>query len=317
VESGSTKSQVESRIVTCAPHDLRPHPSYSRHGLTVPVRKLLALKQRGALAFAEPLAITRNRTIIDGYARWELAKETGRTSLSCIEYELSDAEALQWFLERHAPSTGLNAFTRIMLSLDLEPSFLDKARSNKQLGGRHKGWSNLTKAEEIHVRSKVAQVAGVSVGNVTKVKQLKGSCALEYIEALYRREISIHWAWKRRNAAPEDQLDALGRFRFQKGLLGEIRQRASLQRKSRLSTPQHAGDVLSRLNDFPNDELASIRVTILRSPGHEIFITQGLAEMIGVDQSRLWDQKASCNNSRQLPDPSGTEMIHGRLSATT
>jgi hypothetical protein len=271
------------QILTRDPQELRPHPSYARHGLTVRADALSALRQRQELAFVEPLMTTRDGIIIDGYARWQLAKELRRPFLNCIEYELSEAEALELLLQKHRRSTGLSDYSRIILALDLEPELREKARSNRQFGGQHKGWSNLTKAEAIHVRSKVAQVAGVSVGNVTKVKQLKDSCVLEYIEALYSREISIHWAWKRRNAAPEDQLDALGRFRFEKGLMKEIRQRASLRRKSRLSTPPHARDVLGRLNDFRSDELASIRVTTLRSPGLEIFITQDLAEMIGVE----------------------------------
>lgn len=93
---------------------------------------------------------------------------------------------------------------------------LEKARANKQLGGREKGWSNLTKAEQVHVRSEIAKAAAVCTGNVTKVKQLNETCVSEILTALYNDEISIHWAWKLRNENPEDQLDALGRFRFKR-----------------------------------------------------------------------------------------------------
>jgi hypothetical protein len=89
IDSAQSEFERPNRTVTCAPYDLSPHPSYSRHGLTVPVSRLSGLRELGALAFVEPLTVTRDRTIIDGYARWELAKEAGRTSLSCIEYELS------------------------------------------------------------------------------------------------------------------------------------------------------------------------------------------------------------------------------------
>src|ERR1041384_3546959 len=61
-------------LLTCSPRELRPHPSYARHGLAVSADKLYSVRARGTLAFLEPLAITRESIIIDGYVRWELAK---------------------------------------------------------------------------------------------------------------------------------------------------------------------------------------------------------------------------------------------------
>jgi hypothetical protein len=313
-----TKSQNERpwRTVTCDPQDLRPHPSYASHGLTVPACKLSALRERGDRAFAEPLTITRDRTIIDGYARWELAKELKRRILHCIEYELPEAEALQWLLQKQRRSNGLNAFSRIMLALDLEPALTEKAWLNQQTGGKHKGWSKLTKAEQVHVRSEIAKAAAVSVGNVTKVKQLKEMCAPEYIEALYNDEISIHWAWRLRNAELEDQLDALGNLRFAKGLLIEIRQRASRRRKGEVSTPQSASEVISRLSDLGSDELATVGVAVLKSPGIGIFVTEALARMIGLEQLRLWNQSISYQSSPQIRESSGTGMGSDARSVT-
>jgi hypothetical protein len=288
----SSKSQNESArlIAPFRPDELRPHPSYAKHGLTVPASKLSALRERGELAFAEFVTITRDRTIIDGYARWELAKQLKRPILHCVEYELSEAEALQRLLEKHCRSDGLNAFSRIMLALDLEPDLTQKARANKQAGGQQKGWSNLTKAEQVHVRSKIAKAAAVSTGNVTKVKQLLESIVPEIREALYGREVSIHWAWKLRNAGSEDQLDALGRLRFQEGLMTEIRQRAARRRKRGVSRVQNADEILSRLNELGGEELKAVRVTVLKDLEPEVFITEALARIIGLEQSKLWNQ---------------------------
>lgn len=316
IDNAQSEFAGPTRIVTCAPSELRPHPSYSRHGLSVPASRLSALRERGALAFAEHLTITRDRTIVDGYARWELARETGRPRLSCIEHELSETDALQWFLHHHAPSRGLNSFTRILLALDLEPSLIEKARSNQQIGGRLKGWSKLPEAERLRVRSSIASAAGVSVGNVTKVKQLLDNCVAEYIEALRSREISIHWAWKQRNAAPEAQLDALAKFRFENGLLREIRQRASRRRKSETSSSQNASEVLRRLTDLGGKELVAVGVTVLKSPGFGIFITEALARAIGMEQLKLWDQSTSFKGSQQVTETCGTKMVSGRRSAT-
>ncbi len=109
------------QIVTRTLDQLRPHPSYIRHQLTVPAYQLSALVSSGDLAFQDPLLITRDRLILDGYARWELARKQGRPTLPCIEYDLTEAEALHCLLQRHRRSTGLNDFCRILLALDLEP----------------------------------------------------------------------------------------------------------------------------------------------------------------------------------------------------
>src|SRR5439155_7755233 len=61
------------QIVTCRLDELRPHPSYVRHHLTVPAFQLSALAERGNLALLDPLVITRDRTILDGYALLGLA----------------------------------------------------------------------------------------------------------------------------------------------------------------------------------------------------------------------------------------------------
>jgi len=302
--------------VPCDPQDLRPHPSYARHGLTVPACKLAALRGRGELAFAEFVTITRDRTIIDGYARWELAKQLRRPILHCVEYELSQAEALRWLLEKHRRSYGLNDYSRIMLALDLEPELADKARANKQIGGQQKGWSNLTKAEHVHVRSEIGKAAAVSAGNVTKVKQINDTCVSEFKDALYNDEISIHWAWKLRKESPEDQLDALGRFRFEKSLMTEIRQRAVRRRKRGMSTPPKANEVVSRLNELGKEELETVGVTILKSPGIGIFITEALARIIGLEQSKLWNRSTSYKNSLAIQENFGTGTESDRRSAT-
>lgn len=303
------------RTVIHAPHDLRPHPAYARHRVTVPTAKLSELRQQGELAFAEPLTITQDRFIVDGYARWELAKEKGNLQLVCVEYELSEAEALRFFLQRHCRSIGLNAFTRIILALELEPLFKEKARSNQQAGGLQKGSSKLTKAEQVHVRSELARAAVVSVGNISKVKQLLENVEPEILEALYDREVSIHWAWKLRKAASEDQLDALGQLRFRKGLMAEIRQRASRRRGRPVPPRTKASDIVIRLNQLKENELHCITVSIVKGTGMELFVTPALAQLIGLEQTR-WNQSVSCKISGEKRDIFGTAMESDRQYGT-
>src|SRR5215471_18365034 len=119
--------RLQGQLVTCRLEELRPHPSYARHQLTVPASQLSAVAGRGERAFLEPLVITQDRTILDGYARVELARLRGRTTLRCIEYELTESEALRWLLHNNRRSNGLNDFTRILLALELEAWFREKA----------------------------------------------------------------------------------------------------------------------------------------------------------------------------------------------
>jgi hypothetical protein len=111
--------------------------------------------------------------IIDGYGRWELAKQEGRTTLQCVEHDLDEQEALKWLIQTHRPSPGLSAFIRIELALDLEPYFQKKAALNQHAGGRGKGLSKLTEAERVDSRKEVAHVARCSLGNVHKVKRMR------------------------------------------------------------------------------------------------------------------------------------------------
>ena len=98
------------QLVTCRLDELRPYPSYVRHQLTVPASQLSALAERGDCAFLEPLVISRDRTIVDGHARLELARLRGRGTLPCIECDLTESEALNWLLQKHRRSTGMNDF---------------------------------------------------------------------------------------------------------------------------------------------------------------------------------------------------------------
>jgi len=85
------------------------HPSYGRHRFTVSPSRLSAVAESGDFALHEPLMITRDRTIIDGYAAGACSTR-GRTTVTCIEYDLTEEEALRSLLHRHRWVEGLNAF---------------------------------------------------------------------------------------------------------------------------------------------------------------------------------------------------------------
>ena len=245
---GGHEKEACGQFVTCRLDELSPHPSYARNGLTVPASQLSALAERGDCAFPEPLVITQDRTILDGYARFELARLRGRATLPCIAYQLTESEALHWLLQKHRRSNGLSDFNRILLALELEPWFKEKARSNQQAGGRNKGSSKLTEAGRLDVRSEIAAAAGVSVGNVTKVKQLTITAHSEVLQALRSREISIHRAWGWSKMPPDKQREELRFHQSERGVKKTIRTLVSRHRRKSLPAVPDLGNLAGQLS---------------------------------------------------------------------
>jgi hypothetical protein len=125
----------------------REDPSYLRNVLAVSAAQLSTLEKLGDLAFQDPVPITRDGLIIDGYARVVRARILGRTTILCIEYDRTEEEALRDLLRRHFGSNRLNAFCRILLAGELEPWFKKKALANQTAGGENKGSSKLMGAD--------------------------------------------------------------------------------------------------------------------------------------------------------------------------
>jgi hypothetical protein len=71
---------------------------------------------------------------------------SGQHEINCIEYPLSEEEALQFIVSHHRPQRGWNAFMRICLALSLKSDFQQRAFNNMSTGGKYKGSINLPKA---------------------------------------------------------------------------------------------------------------------------------------------------------------------------
>jgi hypothetical protein len=267
--------------VTYRLSELRQHPSYVRLRLTVPAAKLSALAEQGGRAFREPLVITRERIVIDGYARLELARLMGRLVLPCIEYELTEDEALRWLLQRHRRSNGMNDFCRILLALDLEPWLKEKARSNQRGGGQNKGSSKLTEAERLDVRTEIAAAAGVSVGNVGKVKQLTTTAQPELLHALLSGEVSIHRAWGWSKELPDKQREVLSFYQSERGIKKTIR---TLVRQHRAKTSPTVTDLnylIKQLSALDSRKFHPVSVVLIKAPMRAVFMTEELFRAFG------------------------------------
>jgi hypothetical protein len=240
---------------------------------------LSLLAEAGDLIFHEPIIITRGCTILDGYARWQLARQQGRPTLLSLEYDLSEAEALHWLLQKHRRSNGLNDFSRILLAQELEPLLREQARSNQQLGGQRKGSSNLTEADRLDVRSKIAAAAGVSTGNLSKATHLASTAHPQVQEALRSGEVSIHRAsaWLR---TPKQQLDQL---RLHQNLRGVTRMIGSLQRPHRLPPSDSLLDVqriAHALAAMSPDQRETVLVAEVKVPGKVLLLSPALLQTL-------------------------------------
>ena len=274
VEERPTASHT--RLVNCCPGDLSLHPSYIRNSVAVDAHQLSVITALGDLAFREPLAITQDRIILDGVARWAVARLQGRPRLDCVEYQMSDTEALQYLIQRHRRSSALNDFIRICLALELEPDLKAKSRLRQQAGGLKKGWSILTEADRLDVRREIASIAGVSVGNVTKVKQLMGTAQPEIINALRTKEISIHRAWSWSKLSPEHQVENLWEKRSANGVRRTIRQLVSKHQSKTPESPFDVDDLSDLVSAIQSGKLGTVSVVPIKCAGNLIFVGEGL-----------------------------------------
>ncbi len=285
------------RFVTFPVSELRPHPSYARHNLSVPTFKLAALEEQGEFAFSRPLLITQDKFIIDGYARWELAKRKGRSKVPCVECDLTSEEALEEMIRKDRRSQGLNDFIRIELALDLESHFKDKAVLNRQAGGRLKGLSKLTGAEKVNSRTEVARVAQVSVGNVHKVKHILANACSALKEAARTEEISINLANKWSHEADAKQHEHLRLKRIEQGLRRKARHLVAAELAR--TVPSKPDEVI-RLSDFVtlarqlatiaperSKEFESIEVKLVDGPDCAIYVTEELIRALTPQQEEL------------------------------
>jgi hypothetical protein len=263
------------RLIMCCLEDLRKHPVYNRHHFMVLASHLSQIAEAKDVALREPLTVTRDRTVLDGYARWELARQQGMKALPCLEFDLSEAEALHWLIQRHRRSKGLNDYCRILLALDLEPWLKEQARSNQQLGGQQKGSSNLTEADRMDVRAKLAVVAGVSTGNLSKARHLASNAHPSVQEALRTGEVSIHCAslWLR---DPPKQLDQLRLHQSKRGLSQRIDSLLNRHSRPRQSQDLNLQRVLNSLSELAPERKSSILISELDIPGKIILISSEL-----------------------------------------
>jgi ParB-like chromosome segregation protein Spo0J len=240
-------------------------------------------------AFRFPLIITSKGIVIDGYARLEVARLQGRATVECVQYDISEEEALRRLLLCHRPSPGLTPFSRIVMARDLAKSLREKAVQHQQAGGKSKGSSKLTEAEKVDVRKEIATAAGVSVGTCSHALQLIRTADPEIVRALCNGEIKIDRAWRWSKELRRCQRNNLKLYRRHRGMeriAEKLVARQLKKQKSERSPASRWKDVspsetVSRLSSLAPEILASVDVIFIKTPVPVFALSENIAQRLG------------------------------------
>lgn len=83
----------------------------------------------------DPILVTNTGVLIWGFAEWHADCFCKQAEIDWIEVVLNDDEALQLILALHRPRPGWNAFTRAVITLQLDQHFKSSALANQSVGG--------------------------------------------------------------------------------------------------------------------------------------------------------------------------------------
>jgi transcriptional regulator with XRE-family HTH domain len=285
----------QCRIVPRRVGDLRPHPSYARLGIKVPASRLNALLEMGEDAFLFPLIVTSEGIVIDGYARLEVARLQGRTSVDCIQYNVSEEEALRRLLLCHRPSPGLPPFTRIAMGRDLAKSLREKALRHQQAGGKSKGSSKLTEAEKVEVRKEIATAAGVSVGTLSHALEVLKTGDPEILRALCNGEIKIDRAWRWSKESRICQCENLKLYRRHRGMeriaeklvARQVRKLKSKRRRASRWKNATLSETISRLGCLAPEALGAVDLIFIKAPASILALSEDIAQRLGLREEAL------------------------------
>ena len=266
--------------------DLRPWPGFEQARRSLAPQKLYAMAEAGEAVFREPILVTHDGIILDGHARWIIARQQGRETLECFEHIFpTEEKALRFFLQRHTVhSDSLTPFSRVVLALELKPVLRERARGNQQTRSGGQLLSTLTEGRGIEVRQEIASLAQVSTGNVTKVAQTLSSACPELLAALHQGEVSIHRAHQWSKLTPRKQRDILVEWSNRKDIR-QTAQRMVSRHKSKAVAPLTAADLLRRLAVATDQDLGGIDLHIIKHPGKHLLASQELVDSLHIETS--------------------------------
>jgi len=200
------------------PRKVRPHPILQRYGIAATTAERNKNLQQDQATLQEPIHVTTDGVILDGFPQWKAALDAGRELVLCVERSLNEEQQIEWILQKNRRRNGWNAFCRIMTALELEPILRAQARNNQVIGGEKKLLSNLTKAQQKHVRTKQSKLADTCPAYIDYSKRIRDDADDSVIRALERGEVPIYWAWKLLKFSKPEQKEMLEGRRIQKSV---------------------------------------------------------------------------------------------------
>jgi len=132
----------------------------------------------------------------------------------------------------------------------------------------------LTNVDRKDARADIARVAGVSAGNVTKVKQTIETAIPEVRESLRNEDVSIHRAWQWRRLSATQQRQALWQHRNRKETGQTIRRLIAQHTRGQRVAPE-VDQLRDILGGLAADETA---VVVADIPGNAIVVTRECCE---------------------------------------
>ena len=278
-------SELVGRSVVRSPEQLRLHRALEGIGWTGVVDEFNDAARRKNPSVPEPILITTTGTILAGFGSWRLAVAEGCHQISCIEYELSENNSLQFILTHHQTRHGWNAFVRICLALALESDLQQKALDNMRDGGKYKGLANLPDVQRIDVRQEVADAAAVGARNVANVKTLLKLAHPRLMEALRGGTLTIYGAMQLCKLPRGEQLEQFIRYSEERATRKVIRQAVS--RPKREKTNPNLSAVLETLRQQETRHPGSVVVQVGRF--HRTLILIGRDLLAEAHSERKWN----------------------------
>ena len=285
--SGRGDTPARPRLVRRKVSDLHPWPGFEDVRKPLAPQKLYVMAESGEAAFREPILVTPNGTVLDGYARWTLARQQGRETMECIEHTFpTEEDALRFFLQRHTShSDSLTPFSRVVLAMELKELIRERARENQRTRSGSQLPSKLTQGGAINVRQEIARLAGVSAGNVTKVEQTLTSACPGLLVALHQGDVSIHRAHQWSKLSPSAQQKALLEWHGQKDIRTTIRRMVS-RHKSLPIAPLTAAQFIRGLAAASDEDLGRIELHVIKHPGKRLIASEELVFSLHIETTR-------------------------------
>jgi hypothetical protein len=276
MKQDNTTTPTTQALVWRKTSKLRPHPTYaSLRGPLLP-EDLARMKQAAEEILKEPLKVTSNGIILDGYARWQLARKLDVQTLPCYEcHPRDEVEVLKMLLDKHLHrGRALNAYCRIVLALEMEPALRERARANQRRGPGKNLLSDLTTAQKQRVRDQLSRLSGASAGNVTKVRRLQEYACPEVLQALREGSVTIHRAYGWRDLAHDQQQSALREFHDGKDVGQQI---TTMLRKHKPGQQKSmTKDQLIAIVEKPRSRGEEIQISVLKGGKRTVFVSDDL-----------------------------------------